>query len=344
MRLRFTTFFVLMLLGSSAAAAPLDLQAVNDAQWKAPSPAVEKGRIAANLIKAQVLLDRAHFSPGEIDGKTGTNFKKALAAFAASRSLNSGSELTEEAWRELASAGSDPVLTEYTISDQDVRGPFVRHIPANLEKMKDLASLGYTNAREKIAEKFHMSPHLLAALNPRKKFDKAGDKIVVASVGPGDLPEKVVRIEVDKSDQVVKVFGRDQKLLAFYPATVGSTEKPAPSGRLKVTSVSKNPTYRYNPDYAFAGVRAKKPFTIKPGPNNPVGSVWIGLSAEGYGIHGTPDPANIGKTESHGCVRLTNWDALALSSAVAKGVPVDFSGEQQATDRGTRPGSAQRHR
>ena len=134
---------------------------------------------------------------------------------------------------------------------------------------------------------------------------------------------------ISKNDQILKLFGRDQQLLATYPATVGSTEKPAPSGRLKITGISRNPTYRYDPKYEFKGVRATKPFTIKPGPNSPVGLVWIGLSREGYGIHGTPDPSKVSKTASHGCIRLTNWDALSVASAVAKGTPVDFSGDEE---------------
>src|SRR5262249_43537136 len=130
----------------------------------------------------------------------------------------------------------------------------------------------------------------------------------------------------------------------FYPATVGSTEKPAPSGRLKVTGIAHNPTYRYNPDYAFKGVQAREPFTIEPGPNNPVGLVWIGLSAEGYGIHGTPDPSKISKAESHGCIRLTNWDALQLAAALARGTPVDFIGDEQNQARAEGTRSRERHR
>ena len=238
--------------------------------------------------------------------------------------------LTEELWQRLNSTSADPAVTEYVISDDDVRGPFAKSIPAKMEEMKDLTTLAYTNAREKIAEKFHMSQELLSALNPRQKFENAGDKIIVANVATADLPEKAARLEIDKSTQILRVFGRDERLLASYPATSGSAEKPAPSGRLKVTAVNRNPTYRYNPAYAFKGVRADKPFTIKPGPNNPVGLVWIGLSSEGYGIHGTPDPSKVGKTESNGCIRLTNWDALQLASAVAKGTQVDFIGDEQA--------------
>jgi len=325
---RVAPLLAFLLLPVPAVAVPLDMQAVNDAQW-AKRPTV-KGRIAPIMIKAQVLLDRARFSPGEIDGKSGENFSKALMAFTSRLGLNSTGQLTEEVWRELTSASSDPVLIEYTISDEDVRGPFIQGIPKELELMKDLPALGYTSAREKIAEKFHMSQDLLQTLNSGKQFDTAGQKIVVTNIATGDLPARATRIEVDKSAKVLKVFGGNQRLLAVYPATIGSAEKPAPTGQLIVTGVSKNPTYRYNPKYEFKGVRTTKPFTIKPGPNNPVGAVWIGLSREGYGIHGTADPSKVSKTESHGCIRLTNWDALSLASATAKGTIVDFSGDEKA--------------
>ena len=113
------------------------------------------------------------------------------------------------------------------------------------------------------------------------------------------------------------------------PARHQGAKKPAPSGQLKVTGIKKNPTYRYNPEYGFKGVRSQKPFTVNAGPNNPVGSVWIGLSGEGYGLHGTPEPSKVSKTESHGCIRLTNWDALELASAMNKGIPVEFIGDEQ---------------
>jgi lipoprotein-anchoring transpeptidase ErfK/SrfK len=316
-----------VLAGPATAAPPLEIEAVDQAQLHLPLRAKE--RINPIFIKAQVLLDRAHFSPGEINGKLGDNFKKALAAFAAAQGLNSGGELTAEVWQRLTSTSSEPVLIKYTISDEDVRGPFVKKIPVRLEKMKDLPVLAYTSPREKIAEKFHMSQELLSALNRGQVFAAANQTIVVSNIAANDVSEKATRIEVDKSAKVLKVFGRDQQLLAMYPVTVGSSEKPAPSGRLKVTGIRKDPTYRYNPKYGFKGVRATEPFTIKPGPNNPVGVVWIGLSGEGYGIHGTPDPSKVSETASHGCIRLTNWDALRVASVVAKGTPVDFSGDEQ---------------
>jgi len=130
--------------------------------------------------------------------------------------------------------------------------------------------------------------------------------------------------------QTLKLFEKSNALIGFYPATVGSEEKPSPSGTLKVTEINHNPTYRYNPSYHFKGVHSRKPFEIAPGPNNPVGTVWISLSAEGYGIHGTPAPDKVSKAASHGCVRLTNWDAERVASEVSKGTPVAFVDDRRS--------------
>jgi lipoprotein-anchoring transpeptidase ErfK/SrfK len=169
-----------------------------------------------------------------------------------------------------------------------------------------------------------MSEELLAMLNPGKRFDRAGETIVVVDTDGGETDTRTDRIEVDKVRQTVKLFDKSNALIGFFPATVGSEEKPSPTGTLKVTEIDQNPTYRYNPKYHFKGVHSRKPFTIKPGPNNPVGVVWINLSGEGYGIHGTPSPGKISKAESHGCVRLTNWDAERVAHRVKKGTPVTF--------------------
>ena len=316
-----------------ASAKPIDAQTINNAQWDASS--ASKTGVSPLLIKAQILLARANFSSGEINGKPSENLNKAVAAFAEAHG-RATDKLDQELWEKLVSMSNDPVLTEYTISETDVRGPFIEKIPNKMEKMKSLPQLTYTTPREKLAEKFHMSPELLSALNPKEKSALEGHTIVVANVLAKPLPEKVSRIKVDRARQELRAFNADGKLLAYYPATVGSEEKPAPTGTLKVTAVRKNPTYHYNPAYAFKGVRTDKPFTIKPGPNNPVGVVWIGLTGEGYGIHGTPEPSKVGKTQSHGCVRLTNWDALQLASNVSKGTAVDFIGEQKRRSDGQR--------
>jgi lipoprotein-anchoring transpeptidase ErfK/SrfK len=314
-------------LSLPAVGANLDAAAVNNAEFRS-KPAAED-RINAVVVKAQVLLDRARFSPGEIDGKLGENAQKALRAFAEAKGLASDKALTPEIWAALAPTSKEAAIAEYSISESDVKGPFLKKLPQKMDDMKRLKALSYTSPREAIAEKFHMSEGLLVALNPGKKFDKAGEIIFVTNVINKPVKLSIDRIEVDKSRQTVKAFDPSGALVAFFPATVGSEEKPTPSGSFKVVSADANPYYRYNPDYKFKGVKSKKAFVIKPGPNNPVGSYWIGLSAEGYGIHGTPNPSKVSKSESHGCVRLTNWDVGLLGNNTKKATPVVFVDQSQ---------------
>jgi len=330
----FATIFLVWLV-FPAAAASLDPAKINNAEYR-PQPTNKKppakNKIDPLIVKAEVLLGRALFSPGEIDGKLGENAQKALKAFAEAKGLSSDKPLTPEIWKMLTGTSTEPVITEYTISEKDVKGPFLQKVPAKLDDMKGIKALSYTSPREAIAEKFHMSEELLVALNPGKKFTQPGEVIFVTNV-PDQITLAIDRIEVDKSGQTVRAFDPSGALVGFFPATIGSEEKPTPSGTLKVISVHANPTYRYNPDYKFKGVKSRKPFTIAPGPNNPVGSFWIGLSAEGYGIHGTSSPSNISKSESHGCIRLTNWDARLLGANVKKETPVVFVSEPQDTPK-----------
>jgi lipoprotein-anchoring transpeptidase ErfK/SrfK len=309
----------LLACAGPAPAAPIDLKAINEAQLSA-----KRGQgLNPAIIKAQVLLARAHFSPGVIDGRDGENFKKALAAFA-SASGSAGGKLTKELFDRLAATSSEPVLQEYTIAEADLKGPFVPKIPAKMEDMAKLDHLAHRNPLEALAEKFHMDEGLLKALNPGKPLDKAGTAIVVASLKDDKTREKASKLVVEKSARTLRALDKGGKLIAYFPASIGSQEKPAPSGTHKIERVAQNPSYTYNPKYTFKGVKSDKPFTIKPGPNNPVGAVWIALSVEGYGIHGTPDAAKVGKSFSHGCVRLTNWDATELAAMIEKGTPVEF--------------------
>jgi lipoprotein-anchoring transpeptidase ErfK/SrfK len=297
----------------------------------------------AMTAKLQILLDRAGFSPGVIDGHRGENVDLAVAAYRNAQGLGAGEKVDEATWKRLSESSNGPVVKEYRIAKDDVDGPFTPEIPDDLEKQAALKRLGYTGPRELLAEKFHMDEDFLEELNPGAQFGKAGTTIFVANVtdeAASREPPKLSRIEVDKSRKQVRVYTEDERLLAVYPATIGSDSRPAPTGEHKVQAIAMNPNYTYDPDYKFRGVDAKKPFTIAPGPNNPVGSVWIRVAEDGYGIHGTPEPAKVGKTFSHGCVRLTNWDAEELARLVKKGTPVIFldqSGEEQTRAANDRP-------
>lgn len=319
----FWTGLIVALMPMTASAGGMNPAAINTAE---PSgKALPSDRSTPLGVRLEVLLDRAHFSPGEIDGRFGENAKKALRAYAEAEGLPSSDVLTTDVWTKLAS-DDQPVTATYTITRKDVAGPFLRRLPSKMEDMKKLHRLSYTSPSEELAEKFHMSQQLLMMLNPHRHFNGAGQTIVVVDTsrgGTGPVP-KAARVEVDKTRQTVELFDKSNALIGFYPATVGSEEKPSPSGTLKVTEIDHNPTYHYDPRYHFKGVHSRRPFTIKPGPNNPVGTVWINLSGDGYGIHGTPDPGKVSKAQSHGCVRLTNWDAERVAARVTKGTPVTF--------------------
>lgn len=299
----------------------------------------EDGRVAERtagtamdpaVIRAQVLLDRAHFSPGVIDGLDGENYQNALKAFERDRGYDPDGRLDAQVFAALTEADNRAAVRGYRITEEDVRGPFNPDIPTEMRDMRELDRLSYRNAEEALAEKFHMDVDLLRRLNPQADFARAGAVILVAAVGDDQrLPAEVDRIEVDGARVQVRAYAGD-RLLAVYPATVGSSDFPSPSGSMTVSAVAPNPTYTYDPSRLSFGRESNgdQAFTIAAGPNNPVGSTWIDLSEPTYGIHGTPEPAQIGKTASHGCVRLTNWDAAQLGRSVRTGARVTFVGTQ----------------
>lgn len=279
------------------------------------------GRTSPEILSVQILLDRSGHSPGVVDGLAGSNTARAIRAFQRENGMTEDGKPSSALLDALRAKHPGELLQRYTITPNDVRGPFVT-VPSTMEAQSQLTSLAYETPAEALAEKFHMSQQLLEAMNPGTDFGRPGNDIQVIVPGEDGLTKRVARIEVDKGASALRAFANDDTLLGTYPATIGSSAFPSPDGTMKVTAVAAEPTYHFDPEGRKWGPERK--LTIAAGPNNPVGGTWIDLSKEGYGIHGTPDPHLIGKTSSHGCVRLTNWDAAELALAVTKGTEVVF--------------------
>ena len=284
----------------------------------------------ADLVGFQVLLDRQGFSPGQIDGRPGANFSHALAAMQAANKLTATGRPDCDTWKALNADAAEPTVASYTVTEADVKGPFDK-IPLKLADQSKLDALGYQSATEKIAERFHTSPALLAQLNHGAKMI-AGKAIKVPGVTPFDPNTRPARdaatadvtIEVSKAESTLRATRADGTVVFFAPVSSGSTHDPLPPGDWKVTGVGWHPVFHYNPDLFWDAKATDEKATIKAGPNNPVGVVWIALNLEHYGLHGTPEPGNIGRTQSHGCVRMTNWDAARVAALVKPGTAVTF--------------------
>ncbi|NRQ16558.1 L,D-transpeptidase family protein [Ensifer sesbaniae] len=271
------------------------------------------------IVRLQVLLDRAGASPGVIDGYGGENVVKAVAAFRTMRDLPADGRLDPDLLERLSK--QTPVVQPYVISGDDAKG-LVAKMPNDYSEQAKMNHLGYTSVVERLAERFHMDIDLLRALNATSTFS-VGETVSV--VIPGAPRQGMVkRIEAHRRTGQLMAFGADGTLIAAYPATIGSRETPPPSGTHKVKGVARMPPYIYNPKINFQQSDNREVLTLPAGPNNPVGSVWIDLSKPTYGIHGTPEPSLIDKAGSHGCVRLTNWDAEELAAMVEPGVIVEF--------------------
>lgn len=276
------------------------------------------------ILKLQVLLDRNNASPGVIDSYYGDNVAKAIAAMESVLGLPVDGELDPDVWKALGGESARPPLMEYEITAEDVAGPFLKEVPRDFAEMAKLESLAYTGPLEMFGERFHMDVRLLKALNPQADFAAPGTRIWVADVKSEKIHGKIARIEADKARRQIRAYDDKDWLIVAYPATIGSEDNPSPSGDHRIDAIAPNPVYYYNPKKNFQQGKNDKPLEIPPGPNNPVGTMWIDLSEPSYGIHGTPEPSKIDKTGSHGCIRLTNWDAEELAKIVEPGIIVSF--------------------
>jgi lipoprotein-anchoring transpeptidase ErfK/SrfK len=300
-------------------------QQTKPTEWQGAPPITDADRATMRAytekeaLALQVTLDKAGFSPGEIDGKLGKNTLRALEAYEGARGQK-------------ARPAENGGLRDYQLTAEDVAGPFVK-VPADMMEKAKLERLGYASAAEKLGEKFHIAPALLQKINPGKRFT-AGTTIKVpdveASIIPDDRPAGQasnagfgdVTVIVSKSRSALQVLDRDGNVIFRGPVTTGSEKDPLPIGTWAVNSVARNPVFNYNPDLFWDGDATHAKAKIPAGPNNPVGSVWIDLTKEHYGIHGTPEPGRISYSESHGCIRMTNWDAQRVAALVTKGTPV----------------------
>ena len=283
--------------------------------------AVGPGATGPRVTRAQILLDRARFSPGQIDGVYGDDFGVAVKGYQENHGLKPTGIIDAEMWR-LLDRDAGTLLLTYTITQADEKGPFLP-LPAEVQEKAKLKWLGFETPEEGLGERFHISPKLLAELNSGKKLDTVGERITVPNVRRTALG-LALRVVVSKSKRTVIAYGAGGKELAQYPSTIGDSHDPLPIGNWTIVGIVHYPWFKWDPKLLWNVDQKLPPAELAPGPNNPVGVAWIGLSKVDYGIHGTPDPGDIGHGVSDGCIRLTNWDVDELSRMVRRGTPVDL--------------------
>lgn len=295
-------------------AAPLTAEAIETATYSGGE--LPSGQ-SALTAKVQVMLDRAGVSPGVIDGIKGGMSRSAIAAFERRSGLPADGAMDPQVWAALLPFAGGAMTASYTITDADVTH-LTTHIPTDYLEKANMTSLGYTSVAEKLGERFHMDERFIAALNPGVPLTAGATIRVIAPSKP--LRAKVTRVFIEKGTNRVAAYDAEGHMVVNYPATIGSAETPSPSGTHKVRAVAMNPEYTYNPAINFTQGTNKSVLVLPPGPNGPVGTVWIALTKPTYGLHGTPTPSRLFVSESHGCVRMTNWDAEELAHMVQPGV------------------------
>ncbi len=326
---------------TAAIASPSPAASIN----RATTARVGPGSSGSAVLRAEILLDRAHFSCGQIDGRYSQNLENAIEAYQSAYQLKVDGVVGRSMWTLLNQDSAEAVI-EHRISRQDLAGPFVSNIPQDMEAKAKLKGMYYESPLQEFTGKYHVSEALLKRLNPGQSFDRVGQEILVPNV-ESPTPRRassVVVTGLDTKDPVraasVEAVDSTGKVLFYAPANIGGAHDPLPVGKWKVTDIVHNPWYNYNPDLFWDPEDPNTTAKIPPGPNGPVGVVWIGISKPHYGMHGAADPQLIGRAHSDGCVRMTNWDAVELAKLVAVGTPVIMKeglgspGARQAKNRG----------
>jgi lipoprotein-anchoring transpeptidase ErfK/SrfK len=312
---------------------------------RATTARVGPGSSGPAVLRAEILLDRAHFSCGQIDGRYSQNLKNAIEAYQSAYQLKVDGVVGRSMWKLLNQDPAEAVI-QHRISAKDIAGPFVENIPTDMVARSKLKGMYYESPLQEFTGKYHASEALLKRLNPRQPFDQVGQEILVPNVEtptPGRASTVVVT-GLDTKDPVraasVEALDSNGKVLFYAPANIGGAHDPLPVGEWKVTAIVHNPWYNYNPDLFWDPEDPNTTAKIPPGPNGPVGLVWIGISKPHYGLHGASDPGLIGRAHSDGCVRMTNWDALELAKLVEVSTPVIMKedlgspGAREAKNRG----------
>ena len=323
-----------------ATAGPVALSA------QGTKPAAGAAAIDRTVLHVQVILDHLGFTPGVLDGRLGQSLTSALKGFQESRGLVKTGQMDRPTLRALYPYRNFRPTRTLALTEAALAGPYVNPLPTDPAEQAKLSGMAYRAPMEKLAEMFHTTPAVLVALNSPETKLAPGSRVVFPNALPAsrDYDAKLpaewrktlselnvsavqpqgAKVVVDKSDSVLRVLDAQGKLIAQFNATMGSGHDPLPIGNWKIQGASYNPPFHYNPDLFWDAKEGSDPARIPPGPNGPVGVIWLDLSKPHYGIHGTPEPEKIGRTESHGCIRLTNWDAARLSLMVKPGTPAVF--------------------
>ncbi len=295
----------------------LDIEAFNSAN---ESPLLHSGSKGSSVARAQILLDRAWFSCGEIDGRFATNMQRMVRAYQTAHGLRLTGTVTKETWKSLRE-DSAPPLVRYTVTDKDAAGPFEK-TPSDMSERAKMKALVFESLEEALGERFHVSVAYLRQLNGGLKL-QAGEEIVVPNVSGNSQPQKAASIEIGKSERVLYVLDAQRRPLAGFPISIGNEKNdPLPIGAMAIKNEVKNPTFTYDPKLLKNAPKDAPKVDVAAGPNNPVGSMWLGLTKPHWGIHGTPNPSNVGHSETNGCIHMTNWDVERLSILVKAGFKV----------------------